>query len=455
MRCLFFIFINNISKRSILSVSFFLLAFSSFSQNQLYYPQQLREDADFFFKTIEQVHPNPYAFMSIEYIERFKKSILDRLAIMYGMDKRDFFALMKTTNHCFDGHTQLIDNILDSVAYDYLNNGGKVFPSIHLIQDSIFMELGGEKVKLISINGIKVIDILSEIKLRTTQEQKNKVQQECESAFSAFLLVYLHQKSPFNVEGVSASGKKINWIEKGVSISEKLLVNTYVKYRHFIFENDKIALIELNSFDNLDYKKFRIDMTTFFDSLRICGVKNLFVDLSHNSGGMLEPGLIFLDFIKHDTIFYSYKTARKVSRQSRNLGFRCPEEDIGRIVWETYDKTILLLPQPAGYDGKIYILQGLETYSAADQFTRILAQNRIGTRIGRETGMPVEHYSYTINQRLPNTGLEFSTSVYYYNIPVPTEKDGLVYPDILYSLDSINLNDIYQLKKILFNFNKQ
>jgi hypothetical protein len=425
------------------------LVYPAFSQNKLFHPQQLCEDAEFYFQTIEQVHPNPYAYKSIGYVERLKKSILDRLTHVYDMDQGEFYRILATMNHCFDTHANIGGNLTNSFVKKYIEEDGKILPPVHIEGDSVFMAVRGEKVKLTSINGIRTADILSTMKLYFSPEQKNVHLLLCEENFAGFLLLYC-QKSPYELIGISAKNEKIHWIEEGVPGSSIFPKKKYAKYRHFIFETDSMAILELNSFDQIDHDKFRLDMIAFFDSIRVCGVKHLFVDLTRNKGGKLSPGLILLDFIKHDTVFYTCETARKVSRQSRDLGFKCPEEDIGKMIRESYHKTILLPPQPAGYTGKMYFLQGLGTMSAADQLCRIVAQNvGLGVRIGRETGTPTEFYSYTLSYKLPNTGLSFSCPVYYYHIPVPTAKDGFVYPDISYSLENLKTRNASQLKEIL------
>jgi hypothetical protein len=441
-------------------IKFFTLFFyilsilPAFSQNQMVSSEQLVEDAEFYFQTIEQVHPNPYAYKSIGYVERFKKDIIDQLTHIYDLDKDGFLRILTASNHCFDAHTYIHQvKLLKDVIIKNLEAGGKILPPVQINGDIVCMVTKEGIVRLTSINEIPVGDILSSLKLYVSSEHTNVNQSVCEYNFPFFLLLY-RLKGPFELEGISANGGKIHWTEDGLAPTNPYLSVKAPKYRHVIFETDSVAVLEFNSFSEIDHDKLRQDMTTFFDSLQICGVKHLFVNLIRNGGGKLSPGLILLDNIKHDTVFYTYETVRKVSRQTRDVGFKYEEEDIGKMVRESYHKSILLPPRPVGYTGKVYFLQGLRTRSAADQFCRIIAQNpNIGIRVGRETGTPLEFFSYTFCSKLPNTGIEFCCPIYYYNIPVPTARNGFVYPDIAYPLEYKNLRDVNQLKKLLTHIN--
>ena len=53
---------------------------SSPTYTQLVPPEKLKEDLDFLFKTIEEVHPNMYAYVSQEEFKQLKEQLYERIS---------------------------------------------------------------------------------------------------------------------------------------------------------------------------------------------------------------------------------------------------------------------------------------------------------------------------------------------------------------------------------------
>lgn len=425
----------------------FIVQISVYAQDQkkIFSKQQLDEDLEYLFKSINQIHPNLYNYKSFEYIESFKQTIRDQ--ITSPMTKNDFNKIVSEINHCFDGHT--------FVFLDFFNQEVKLpiylFPKVTLSDNKIILMKDNSPIEIRSINGLKVDDITSKLRLYFTQEQISIAHKTYEHMFASFLKLYFHLESPFQIEGI-ANGKTITWVEQGI-IHQKN--DKRPKYQYKIFPNDSIALLELNTFD-IEKTEFEPMLSTFFDSIQNKKIKHLFIDLTHNSGGKIPTSLLIFDYIKHDSIFLTSEEAIKVSPQFceymhsiNNNALECSENTYGKIFWIPMKKRVLSDPQPTGYSGQIYLLQGFKTYSAADYVCRIVAQNNLGKRIGEPSGEPIKHYSRILHYYMPHTRLQFYCASTYLNIPTSTQANNTLLPDIFYPIDSFTSIDINVLRQLL------
>ena len=130
MKKIFIIFIS-----SVISYSLFLeitLADSnqpSIEPNQPSYtklipPEKLKEDLDFLFKTIEEVHPDMYAYTSKEEFTPIRKNLYKY--INQPMKQVEFFKLVSPViAQLKNGHMNL--GFPDEFE-EYIASGGKVFP---------------------------------------------------------------------------------------------------------------------------------------------------------------------------------------------------------------------------------------------------------------------------------------------------------------------------------------
>jgi len=119
-------------------------------------PEKLKEDLDFLFKTIEEVHPNMYAYTS-------KKEFLPLRDKLYkqvnrSMTRLEFYKLVAPVVALLkSGHTRILPPPQEFKKY--VNKGGKVFPlalrlensNVVLVENLSHLDLAiGEKVLTIN-----------------------------------------------------------------------------------------------------------------------------------------------------------------------------------------------------------------------------------------------------------------------------------------------------------------
>ncbi|MBQ2511539.1 MAG: hypothetical protein II531_05215, partial [Bacteroidales bacterium] len=168
---------------------------------------------------------------------------------------------------------------------------------------------------------------------------------------------------------------------------------------HFsIFPEQGIALFEFNTCGPNDkFPQFDSVVVACIDSVNHYGIRRLFVDISHNSGGndaFCKRFLCHLDGLP-DTVAVMDVTDTEMGTIAN------PEE---RRV------TMTFTPKSPLYGGKLYFIQSQFTYSAAILLANLAKQYRLGPVMGEETGGLTTTFTRNNPIMLPHSGLTFYCS---------------------------------------------
>ena len=198
------------------------------------------------------------------------------------------------------------------------------------------------------------------------------------------------------------------------------------------FEDKDTYYIQLNSFnskadDDKFYKSFEDEFDDIFKEIKKKEPKNLIIDLRYNYGGrMIIPSL-----------FYSYIATKPFTEfmEIKVPDFNLPyKEYIHSIEGKTVDEAeidaildnfkkpfnegpegfehivfndVSIKPNKRAYEGKVYLLVGGRTFSAASHYVALFASENRGTIIGEQIGG--SHKTITagmqIQYELPNSKL--------------------------------------------------
>ncbi len=232
-------------------------------------PDKLKEDLDFLFKTIEEVHPNMYAYISKEEFEPLRQKLYDK--INQPMTCLEFYkAVAPVVAQLKNGHMNL--DFPDGFEV-YISSGGKVFPlkfywdgdkavlSENRGQDNLPM---GGVVE--TINGEDVGRLIRKLaKYRAD---------ECKSSDEFFAGTYLHRylwleygsADLWKLRIKDINGKTSDYVVKGISW-EKYLANSPHKpdFSYEYLGDYDTGLIKFKSCLNLE--KFNIFLKETFQKL--------------------------------------------------------------------------------------------------------------------------------------------------------------------------------------------
>jgi hypothetical protein len=380
----------------------------TWNDSTLFTPQQLREDADFFFETLQQKHPDVYYYCGMEEFERKKHQVYEKLDV--SMTGIRFLELMNTMNSCLDNHTRLLSIIAyygDKFVEAIAGNNELVFVPEDIRDGKLYYTISGKKVSVVSINGINVQLILSVLNEWEWIQPLKRKSYNMWRYFTICLHSYFDVHSPFEIEyeenrqsfQVEIEGVSImDEINRGKKSTEYYDQHSSVYYQ--VYPQSSMAILYLHSFlmEELNKSEFTRKMEELSNQLRQHRIQHLFVDVSKNSGGHFEEVCRFFDYLSHDTIYLNYS---KIERESPSVTKYIP-----------YSKTLVRLPEKNNllFSGDLFVLQSMTTASAADDFCRIVAQNSLGVLIGQDTGTHTRGFSSIWSFELPHTKLPFQVA---------------------------------------------
>ena len=403
--------------------------------NNMLSREEVQEDIDFFIKTLEENHVNPYFKVPKDTILKALQVIVDHAPMTEEM----FGTLLSQTNHFFDGHTHVIFNNQSKID-QYLKEGGMFFPPVILGGDStVFLpDSTYGMTRINSINGIMVRSILQTMSNVSGIESSDYKNCRIQTSFSPLLIEWCNIASPFRITGENANGKveytvigltkeyfdKIKPVEVPQSRVDQAL-------RSFFYDANSIAVLQYNSCANNRLGDIDVYLTDFFRKVREKNIRYLFIDVASNGGGNSGNNNYIFKYLKHNTLYASYRVTTKLSKSLSDYGKienGAIVDSLNNLYTMEYNDTTLA--QQEGFSGKLFVLQSRFTYSAANDFSVFVKQNRLAVIAGEPTGQPLHGYIDSKGDFLPNSGIFFNYSFKHYEylgIDCPTES---VCPDI-------------------------
>ncbi len=408
----------------------------------LYSSQQVREDIDFYIKTLEEVHPNSWFKVPKDSFLR----ITDNIVKQAPMTKDEFALHIAQTNCFFDGHTGINYFYNLEKVNQYINNGGKFFPKITFSDTNIFHQDNSfGLVNILSINQIPVNEILRKIEnLFNAENNENKI---CKMNlyFREYMFLLCNIKSPFYVAGKIENGDTINYIMGGIDKNE---LKKQIKWpipdiretyplRSFFYDSDSIAVLQYNTCSSEKLKNMDSFLDKFFNEVKKRKIKYLFIDIAANGGGSTENNDRILKYLQHGDLCHRNKVTMKKKQYIKRFGVdknNFQDTDSLKTTY-TYETNNTKSSNCNGFPGDIYFLQSKYTYSAADDLSQLIKSNKLAVIAGEPTGQPLNSYTQAFISKLPNTGISFSCAEKYFEkLDIDNCETKSICPDIPFEI---------------------
>jgi hypothetical protein len=418
----------------------------------LFTPQQLREDADFFFENLQRNHPYIYYYCGMEEFERKKYLIYEKLNV--SMTGIRFLELMNTMNPCLDTHTRLpriADYYMEKMVQAVYTNNELLFPAEDFRNGKPYCKVNDLDVPVQSINGVEVQSMLALLDEWDGIQPVKMKEHNIPNDFIACLYSYFDIHPPFEIE-YEENGQSFRTEVKGISIVEEIeRAKKRKEYRdqhssvyYQVYPQSSTAILYLRSFveEELNKSEYIRKMDELAKKLRQHKIRNLFVDVSKNGGGDSEYACRFFDYLNHDTICLNYSM---IKRESSSITKYAP-----------YNRTILRLPQENKqlFSGNLFVLQSMFTFSAADYFCRVIAQNKLGALIGQETGTFTLEMTDVRCFELPHTGFPFCVASSFWDFSRDFNTETLA-PDMYWKTNFQDEFSEEELQAIVKQWEKQ
>jgi len=405
-----------------------------FGQTTLIKVENLHSDIDSLKKYIEDTHPNAFLKYSKE---KFNKDIENaKLAIVNPMSNLDFYVLLSSLlAKLEDGHTtiwfpQAEYFKLNPSMFPYnvkLSNKEPfiiVIKSFNVVKNEI-----PANAEIISINGIessKIVEDIAELNSGETINFKLDIGanyfyfylNKLYGMQNFYLIKYKFNKriKTINIFGVNYE----SLITKKLDNTTKESILNVTDYFLKIIPESKTAIIDFVSFNNA--KKFNSFIDSAFEQIKLNKVEHLIIDIRENKGGDSQIGDIFFQYISKKP-YVQYKKYKikysSLQKEDYKIRFEMTKDSIwlkttnkpnGLIEEDNINSTIVLKENNNRFDGKIFLLTGISTYSSAASFAQCFKNYKMGKVIGEETGGCIIHFGDVIVATLPNSKLNFTIS---------------------------------------------
>ncbi len=451
----------------------FLLILTSCQNRRLDYkkikvftPAEIKQDTDYLFRTLDEVHISAWDFVSREKFSKTLKQLSDenfwlqsRLEIY-----RQLAPLIASLS---ETHTQLIYPEILATADGFFDAD---FP-LYLLNEIDGLYVAGDRkgeniiprgALIYSINGVEIEQLLSRMGQFVARETEAGQRRLVQMNFEQLLVRELGFQAPFSINW-QLGFLKTNTIIKNKSSStrykrkriEKKVTETQLMPSWGVKEIDaETRLLWITDFES-PAEEFNHFLEKLFPQLEQQGVKSLIIDLRYNWGGISENVLNLLSYLqnqpitwakqiklKNTEIFRDSNSKRIKQVKNNKLGsnldwlpieylsgwnWRLLFGDDGESIKEETGTEIIQLSENR-YHGQLAIISNGYCFSACALFIDAIQRSGRGLVVGEAAGSRVGiQYGYPVRVTLPNTGLQLQLPAAEIRL---TENSHKVLPDI-------------------------
>ena len=424
----------------------------------------LLEDYDYLLMTLEETHPNLYAYITKD--EFLKKTDEYRATINKPMSKSEFHKiLLQTIALVKQGHTMVFG---DGGYRDFLKSGGLAFPfaikycSGHIYVDENF-STHSEFIKgteIIAINSKTVNNIIDEFTPYLRVRPNGYIGGTLSYNWSGFLWLLYGFCDEFKVSYILPNDHKIKTkTVSGVGYEKIKKDSPAMPTNDFEFKPEparKTALLKLNTF-HLDFDRYDSLLKHVFSEIKRDEIENLIIDVRNNKGGNGNLVSLLLNYLTdqpyvasagskvktsvatkhcyttHPVLVDAIEQARKAEGEKAEFLklVDCFLEYEPGTITDFPEEVITPEENPLRFSGQLYVLTSKNTYSAGTLFSAQIKDNNIGVIVGEETSDNPTMYACIMLFELPNSKVTIQNSAQYSIRPGGFDDHHGVLPDFL------------------------
>ena len=384
-------------------------------------PNKLKEDLDFLFKTIEEVHPNMYAYTTKDEFTKYRDELYNQ--IDRPMSRQEFYKLTAPVVASLKNmHTTLLPFLEEYKQYS--KKGGKTFPlelrwdgskaTLAKNYSSAFVPIGGE---VLTINGRKASKMFMRFShwIAAEHQRTNPWLIEYPVFLRPLLLLEYGPVDSWDLEIKATNSAIRSYTVPSLSLSEFIndeSAATIERKKHYrIIREYDTAVIEFYKW--LEPKKLGEFFDETFRDISAKKVSNLIIDIRENTGGSDQCFSALLQYLTAEPLVLYEKFATKICPQTKeriaSLRRELPDKFANT---KNGDVVAIELPRrrppnsPFRFRGQIFFLIGRHSFSASTVFAAAMKCAQIATLVGEETGDPTIFYADSITFELPNSCLQ-------------------------------------------------
>jgi hypothetical protein len=416
----------------------------------------LLNDLDFILQKVNEKEYNrsPFNFFPEQDFKERVKSIKAYFAANDSLTRVDFFkkvgpllTLLKDDHSSLElGHTWVTATLQGKLSEERF-----VIPLSLLVYDGSCYAAASEtipvKSKIVTINGIPVMDIVRETLRHVNFSEYNAVNNNILASFD-FPKYAVDLWALYNF----TNQVEVTYIPYGKDAEQKVSIPLYSYLDRTMFKNWKTMPVKMDKNPSLEFKNevailrlpsFRLGTNRaedlrkwlelfmkYFDNINSAKSKKLLIDISNNGGGSESVGYLLLNFL--------YDGKLKSSLYSNEFTpFEFFKQNIAPVINDPSIEKVKFNV----FGGEKYLLISEMTFSSAARFADLFKTFSIGKILGRETRGFRTHYGEAKSYDLEKTGLRLTISSNFFVSASGDMKPHGVLPD--YEIKINNVDDLF------------
>lgn len=389
---------------------------------------EMSEDIDFLVSETFKRHPNLAQYTEIEDLQSYADELKKQLT--QPMTRVEFYQVIGRLNHVFnDGHSFLIWPYQEWAS---LKEGGnkpfpfevKITPDDKIVLAKDYMS-GEEKLfagqVIQQINGVSSIQLLNEMQRYVGGESLKLRKQVVARRFPILLWAVYGFINDFDLKVSDTQFKLLT--NKDWQSDKPALADHYYKKL-----NKDTGFLYLSHFD-ISPEKFEQFIDKTFVEIKDDKVTNLIVDIRYNPGGNTDTVSYLSSYLSNKPFRVASSVKERLNEDNR--GVFNYKGDVGEIIHQSWDETVLPIDSKNRFGGDVYVLVGSVSYSAAIVFATTLQDNNIATLVGEVTGGYANQSAQGNLFNLPNSQLRAYITTRLIVRPNGNESQSHVVPDYI------------------------
>ncbi len=375
---------------------------------------QAKEDLTVLFNAYEELYPSKYDIMTAEQDSLFKAQSYEK--VENGISYENFYYLVDASTsaqYCHDSHITTL-----TPQPEMGDNALRPNLAIGTLGDSLLVYAGSkgnesyEGKRVVKINGKPAAEYVNRAK--SNAKNYDALNRSCVDIqnITRWGRIYgienIDSIESTEIEFADGSVYVDKWFPVSQTRHRSLHVNDIAYLRNlyarnnekilYKFEqaNDSTAVFTLRSFE-----LNTVQLEEIADSIKAnADVQNMIIDVRNNPGGDIEVLRQLLTYFINEKpveLEQYFKVNSNTTYPSLKYSQNYPENSVifgdyearnGKNGYYQTDSTLMnMMPDSlVNYAGKIYVLTGENTVSAASMFASYLVRNRRAVSVGRENG---------------------------------------------------------------------
>lgn len=435
--------------------------------NSFLSPKEMSGDFEYLVKTLDEMNPNLYAFISRDEFDKKVETIRDE--IKEPMSLLDFFLRVSYLVHSVEqGHTQA--SYMLGFWQDC--NSGMIPLNFRVIGNQLFVKDNYSSTsdlvrgsEILSINGIPSAELIDTLGKYTIKETETFSSLVLEGKIPYYLWMVYQFNDGYKLKYVSPYIKQIKTTTlNGLSIfdyGDKRYPKRKKREYAFKIDKNKIGILKAESF-GVELEPFKEFIDSVFQVIESEHIDNLIIDIRDNDGGDIVHGYLILDYIADVQLKFASKYYSKTcefTKERFNNSDHYELDSLRARYWPFNDKEYkhIVLTSPNGtiqeiklkpfmpdmnkykFKGNVYVLTNGLVFSSALPFAYLVKDYNLATIVGEETGIVSPAYGEPLRFKLPNTQIKIMNSTSYIIRPSGIANKRGVIPDYIVEPNVLDL----------------